>query len=72
MEQGTKMIEKIQVRYGMVKKIANHFNVSTQKVRQALNYQCPFNADHDHIRREAIDNYGGVKILIPLPSNITT
>jgi hypothetical protein len=66
MMEKTKTMEKIQVRYGVVRKLAEQFQVSTAKVYNALNYLYPLNEDHIRIRKEAVEHFGGVHIEMPV------
>lgn len=49
------------VPHGMTTRLAKHFGVTIQAVRNALKYQC--NSDQAMaIRREAMLNYGGTEV----------
>ena len=49
------------VPHGITTKLAKHFGVTIQAVRNALKYQC--NSDQAMaIRREAMANYGGTEV----------
>ena len=49
--------------HGMTTRLAKHFGITIQAVRNALKYQC--NSDQAQaIRREAVENYGGTETLI--------
>lgn len=51
------------VPHGMTTRIARHFGVTIQAVRNALKYQC--NSDQAQaIRKEAIENYGGTETVV--------
>ena len=59
---GFRKQKKIQLPYGMQRKMANHFGVSVQTINSALT----FVTDSDiavSIRKEAIENYGGKEIV---------
>lgn len=49
------------VPHGVTTKLAKHFGVTVQAVRNALKYEC--NSDQAMaIRREALANYGGTEV----------
>ena len=51
------------VPHGVTTRLAKHFGITIQAVRNALKYQC--NSDQaQKIRKEAVENYGGTETLI--------
>lgn len=58
-----KKVEQVVVPHGQTSKIAKHFGVSVQSVRNSLKhiYESELAAA---IRREAIENYGGKKVIL--------
>lgn len=51
------------VPHGMTTRLAKHFGITIQAVRNALKYQC--NSDQAQaVRREAVENYGGTETTI--------
>lgn len=53
------------VPHGMTTRMAKHFGVTIQAIRNALKYQC--NSDQAQaIRREAVQNYGGTETYISI------
>lgn len=55
----------IVVPHGATTKLARHFGITVQAVRNALKYQC--NSDQaTAVRREAVTNYGGTEVMLRL------
>jgi hypothetical protein len=60
---GYKKVEQVVVPYGQASRIAKHFGVSIQSVRNSLKYI--YESDlAAAIRKEAIENYGGKKVIL--------
>lgn len=59
-QKGFRMTPIVIVPHGMTTRLAKHFGITIQAVRNALKYQC--NSDQaQSIRREAVENYGGTE-----------
>lgn len=62
-KQRYKKTPVVIVPHGMTTRLAKHFGITIQAVRNALKYQC--NSDQAQaIRREAVQNYGGTETLL--------
>lgn len=58
-----KKVEQVSVPYGQSSKLAKHFGVSIQTVRNSLKriYESEL---AEAIRKEAVENYGGTKVVL--------
>lgn len=62
-EQRFKKTPIVIVPHGVTTRLAKHFGVTIQAIRNALKYQC--NSEQAQtIRREAVQNYGGTETQI--------
>lgn len=59
-KKGFRMTPVVIVPHGVTTRLAKHFGITIQAVRNALKYQC--NSDQAQaIRREAVQKYGGTE-----------
>lgn len=62
-EQRFRKAPVVIVPHGATTRLAKHFGITIQAVRNALKYQC--NSDQAQaIRREAVQNYGGTETIL--------
>lgn len=62
-EQRFRKAPVVIVPHGVTTRLARHFGITIQAVRNALKYQC--NSDQAQaIRREAVQNYGGTETML--------